>query len=173
MCDDLIQGQMVHQLLALMDQAPERWRKGVVVIRIGVNDVSTNRLDHVGPQWTRTGPDGQGRQLCQPLQAGSVDDSGAAPATRIVLVGLFDNSHWAPLTSQWQDAESMRQIAMGLKAFNGPLRQLAASHPSWLSLMTRPGSSQTGVAYRRWQTCLQDRDRGGSLAHAQYPRRQP
>lgn len=129
-CDDLIQGQMVHQLLALMDQAPERWRKGVVVIRIGVNDVSTRTALTT---WARNGQEpalmakvdncvNRYKQAVSMIQA-------QHPQTRIVLVGLFDNSHWAPLTSQWQDAESMRQIAMGLKAFNGPLRQLAASHP--------------------------------------------
>ncbi|HET8693917.1 MAG TPA: SGNH/GDSL hydrolase family protein [Aquabacterium sp.] len=127
-CDDLDQGQMTRQLVELMDQNPDRWRRGVVVIRIGVNDVGTRKDLAV---WAQNGQD--------PALMAKVDNCvkqyrnavqtihHAHPDTRIVLVGLFDNSNWAPLTDKWQDAQSMRNIAMGLAAFNAPLKQLAQS----------------------------------------------
>lgn len=127
-CDDLgPSGQMARQLVDLMNREPQRWAHGVVVIRIGTNDVGTRQALS---NWARNGQD--------PALMAKVDNCvkqykdavalihQSHPQTQIVVVGLFDNSNWAPLVDQWQDPTSMRHIAMGLAAFNDPLRQWAS-----------------------------------------------
>lgn len=126
-CNDLGPGQMAPQLVALMNQSPQQWARGVVVIRIGVNDVGTRQALTA---WAKNGQDPAllaqvSHCVSQYKQAVALIQQ-AHPQTKIVLVGLFDNSHWAPLIEKWQDPVSMRNIAAGLEAFNTPLKQMVA-----------------------------------------------
>lgn len=131
-CADLMTGdfRQAPRLVALMDRAPERWRQGVVVIRIGVIDV---------------GLDGSLQSLSRDPAAPDVVQAMAActdqilaavrlihrhhPETRIVLVGLFNNVHWPKYAERWQSAVELERIATGLGRFDAPLRALAAADP--------------------------------------------
>lgn len=129
-CSDLSQGHMRQQLIDLMNLDPARWRRGIVVIRMGVNDVGTRQAL---ARWAKNGEDPGLMSLvnqCVAEYKQVVSNIHQAhPETRIVLVGLFDNSNWAPLTEKWQDPISMRNIAEGLTAFNGPLKEMAQHDP--------------------------------------------
>lgn len=131
-CEDLTEGvfRQAPRLVAEMDGEPERWRDGVVVIRIGV---------------VSFGMDGSLEQLASdPLNSparhtidGCVSHIRAAvaliharhPQTRIVVVGILNNADWPPLFERWQSAAALANIGQGLDAFDTPLRQLAAADP--------------------------------------------
>ncbi|HYR25007.1 MAG TPA: SGNH/GDSL hydrolase family protein [Aquabacterium sp.] len=129
-CQDLGPGHMAQRLVTLMSQAPEYWARGVVVIRIGVNDVGTRAALN---EWAKDGP--------HPALEARVADCVAQyretvalirqthPGTRIMLVGLFNNSHWAPLIQKWQDPAALARIQAAIDTFNQPLQALAASDP--------------------------------------------
>lgn len=125
-CQDLSQGRMVKQLIDLMNEKPQRWRKGIVVIRIGVNDVGTRQALS---GWAQNGRDPKlvaQVQACIAQYKQAVTSIWQAhPQVRFVLVGLFDNSNWAPLIDKWQDPVALQNIATGLDAFNAPLKSFA------------------------------------------------
>lgn len=125
-CQDLSRARMVKQLIDLMNENPQRWQKGIVVIRIGVNDVGARQALSA---WAQNGQDpklmGQVQACVDQYKQAVASIWQVHPHVRFVLVGLFDNSNWAPLVDKWQDPVALQNIAMGLNAFNSPLKQFA------------------------------------------------
>ncbi|MDO9235411.1 MAG: SGNH/GDSL hydrolase family protein [Aquabacterium sp.] len=125
-CRDLSEGRMVKQLIDLMNENPQRWQKGIVVIRIGVNDVGTRQALTA---WAQNGRDpklmGRVQECIDQYKHAVTSIWQAHPQVRFVLVGLFDNSNWAPLIDNWQDPVDLQNIATGLNAFNAPLKSFA------------------------------------------------
>ena len=121
-------GRQAQRLLALMDRDPKRWRRGVVVIRIGVNDFGMDdglaRLasDPADPLAQRA----IGRCIEQVRSAVALLHERHAEL-RIVLVGIFDNSQWPPYLSRWQSARETGNIARGLSSYDSALMQIAAA----------------------------------------------
>lgn len=129
-CEALIAGSgaQAKQLLRLMDDDPRRWSRGFVVIRIGVNSFG---LDDSLEALSKD-PDAPAvatliaecvkhvRQAVSLIHA-------RHPATRIVLVGIFDNSHWPNYFDRWQSALALENIAKGLESFDGALRAWVAA----------------------------------------------
>lgn len=130
-CEDLLGGyREVPSLLAMMDTDPERWRGGVVVFRIGVNTFGT--MDALRAL-ARDPEDAQVRgdiDACVEALRESVARIHAGHAdTRIVLVGIFDNTHWARhLDEPWTPA-GLANVSQALDAFDAPLRALADADP--------------------------------------------
>ncbi|SOD50933.1 SGNH/GDSL hydrolase family protein [Pseudoxanthomonas wuyuanensis] len=131
-CESLMGGRIrqVPRLVRLMDQAPHRWREGVVLIRIGVNSFGTaDSLDRLA----RDPADG----AVQGVIAGCIRAAKASvetihrhhPETRIVLVGIFDNSHWTKYQDRWQSPRQLANIRQGLDAFDHALAQMAQPDP--------------------------------------------
>jgi len=135
-CDQLMHGRyrQASRLLAVMDQEPERWRNGVVLIRIGVNSFgnakSLERLarDPHSPEVGATIRDctASYQQAVELIRAHH-------PQTRFVLVGIFDNAQWAKLIDQWQSPTPLHNIFTGLQQFDSALRDLVATDPSHLA----------------------------------------
>jgi hypothetical protein len=128
-CEDLTQGAMrqVPRLLSLMTEAPEVWREGVVVVRIGVNNFgfesSLSRLaqDPDDPEIRRR------INACLEHIRNSVDMIHAVlPSTRFVLVGIFNNAHWPPNLGMWRSKREMHNIDTGLDRFDDALGAMAA-----------------------------------------------
>jgi hypothetical protein len=126
-CDDLMSGhRQVPALVAVMDEAPDRWRNGVVVIRIGVNTFGTR------PSLQQLADDPAGSPAADRV-AGCVKAVRAAvetihrrhPATRIVLVGVFDNTHWAQYLAHDWTAAALANIARGLDVYDTALLDMA------------------------------------------------
>lgn len=131
-CEALTEGprRQAQRLLAVMDEAPQRWRDGVVVVRIGTNSFGrVNSLDALArdprdPAVT-TLIDGcvdQVRQAVALIRA-------RHPQTRFVLVGIFNNAHWARFLGRWRDATALANIQAGLQRHDDGLRALAAAAP--------------------------------------------
>lgn len=116
----------VGRLLNTMSREPDRWQRGVVVIRMGTNDfgrqesleaLSRNPQDpqvlglidaclgHIGQAVSR-------------LQA-------VYPELRIVLVGIFNNSEWEKFHHLWRSPQAQSRIHQGLARFDDGLRRLA------------------------------------------------
>ncbi|QPC32949.1 SGNH/GDSL hydrolase family protein [Caldimonas thermodepolymerans] len=126
-CEDLLDGwRQTYALKQLMDEDPDRWARGVVVVRIGINsfgsEADLDRLAH-DPR----DPQVQAEVArCLDAIAASVDLIRAShPRTRFVLVGIFDNSRWARADVRWQDPVALHRIASGLDRFDDGLRRLA------------------------------------------------
>ena len=126
-CDALVRYRMAPRLVKLMDQAPQAWVNGIVVIRIGINDLGTREalqalsLDPMDRQVQAR----IAHCITQHTQAIELIHA-HHPHTRIVLVGLFDNVDWPPYEALWQTAQAQARIHQGLTVFNNALKQLAA-----------------------------------------------
>lgn len=120
--------RQVPRLLALMAEEPERWRRGVVVIRIGIVDLGGE------PQLERMAIDPDDAALVRTIEA-SVAEIAAAraairaahPHTRVVLVGLFDNAEAPSFLERWRSRSATVNRRAALDRFDAALRGLAAS----------------------------------------------
>lgn len=131
-CESLTTGpwRQVQRLVDVMDEQPKRWKSGVVVIRIGVNNF---------------GKDGD----LAPLSVNPDDPSVVAkmnecvghyraavkliherhPSTKIVLVGIYNNADWAPYHQRWQSSTEQSNLNRGLDHFDNALRSMAREDP--------------------------------------------
>lgn len=130
-CDGLMTGyRQVPALIARMDEDPAAWRKGVVVIRIGVNDFG------MAEQLDALARDPAAALAQAPIAAcvKAIGESVAAiharhPATRIVLVGVFDNAHWPRYLDRWRSPRQLANIERGLGVFDHALLRMAQADP--------------------------------------------
>lgn len=127
-CRHLVEGHaaQVPALRALIAADPQRWRRGIVVIRVGINDLGTREvLDRVAAG-DRIEADRR-IERCQQSTALAVDQLlGEQPGLRIVLIGLFDNAHWAPQHQRWQDPSALARLDAHAERFDAGLRRIAA-----------------------------------------------
>ena len=69
----------------------------------------------------------------------------------IYVVGIFDNTHWAPMISKWQDPIQLKKIRLVLNRFDNLLQGIVSQYPKtffvddrkWWS-MYFGGRSETG-----------------------------
>lgn len=131
-CTDLLEGswRQAPRLRQLMDAAPSRWTNGVVVIRIGVNSFGRQGdLDRLASDPADPGVQREIERCLHTIEASVSLIRAAHPAARFVLVGVFDNAHWAKYADRWHDPSALRNIAAGLDRFDEGLRRLAREHP--------------------------------------------
>lgn len=131
-CASLTEGatRQVQPLLHLMAQDAARWRRGVVVIRIGMVQMSAPdfldglALDPAAPAERRImeGCLAQVQQAVGMIRA-------AHPQTHIMLVGLFDDSNDPLNFDRWRSRAALDNIARGLDRYDTALRELAARTP--------------------------------------------
>jgi hypothetical protein len=129
-CSRLTEGSSAQlpSLLAVMRREPSRWRRGVVVIRIGINDLGTlEPMEH----FARHGLDDGAARL--------VDDCAGAvrravmgvrnehPDVRLVLVGVLNNADWPRWHWRWRSRGELSNIERVLDAYDASLRSLAAA----------------------------------------------
>lgn len=126
-CFDLLSGRVrqAQNLVALMDREPERWQRGVVVIRIGLNNwiglLDLQARDPDAPELR------EAIAYCSKEIGRTVDLIHAShPRTRILVVGLLNEADDPLLTDKWQSAQETANINTALAAFNDALRKIAA-----------------------------------------------
>lgn len=131
-CADLLEGvgRQAPRLVARMDEHPEAWRSGVVVIRIGINDLGTRE---VLDAFARDG-DSQGNRrtvdACVAHVRATVGRIAERhPETAILLVGVLDNVDWPRNLGRWQEPEARHRIASMLDRFDAGLRAIAGESP--------------------------------------------
>lgn len=131
-CDHLLNGprRQVPGLLAHMDRNAQRWRSGVVVIRIGINDLGdVGTLDALTANPYDAAVAAKSTACLQAVERSVEEIRSRHPETAILLVGLFNNVHWARNLDRWQDARALANIDAGLADFDNGLRRLAARTP--------------------------------------------
>ncbi|MGF6644746.1 hypothetical protein P3T17_002889 [Paraburkholderia sp. GAS82] len=116
------------RLVDLMDTEPQAWRGGIVLIRIGINDLGAQDiLDELSRDPNASRP-GAAINAC----IGAIAESVALirrkhPDTNIVLVGVLSNADWSIKFDNWQSAGQIANIDAGLDRFDNGLRKLAAA----------------------------------------------
>lgn len=131
-CSSLTTGpwRQTQRLVDVMDEQPERWASGVVVIRTGVNSFGKD-TDLAALAANPDDPAVTSRMAAcvrQVRAAVSLIHEGH-PSTRIVLVGIFNNAHWAPYLSRWQSGLEQANLERGLDHFDNALRSMASADP--------------------------------------------
>ena len=130
-CIDLTQGprRQAPRLVAVMDREPERWKRGVVVIRMGLNDWSSSL-------------DLQSREPESPklaeLTARCAKQIGAAiklihdahPSTRILVSGIANEADDAAQNKNWVSEAERSNIWKALDGFNAGIRKVAEGEPN-------------------------------------------
>lgn len=131
-CADLVEGpgRQAPRLAARIAVEPGAWRRGVVVIRIGINDLGTqDALD----AFAREGGSEANRarvDACLGFIEDAVRQVGdAQPEVHVLLVGVLDNVDWPRRRSEFADPAERRRIAAMLDRFDDGLREIAAASP--------------------------------------------
>jgi hypothetical protein len=129
-CKNIMGGRFrqAPRLVALMDQDPARWQRGVVVIAIGDNDYS-GFLD-------LQARDPNAPELRQVIGycAGEIGRAVALihashPSTRVLLVGLGNAADDPTNQDKLQSPEPLRNYRIALDAYNAAIRKVAADNP--------------------------------------------
>lgn len=117
------------RLVDLMNTEPQAWRDGIVLIRIGVNDIGGNDV-----------LDALSRDPAAPRPAALINACISAigetvglirkqhPDTYIALVGVLNNADWSVDFNNWQSAREIANINAGMDLFDNGLRKLAAEN---------------------------------------------
>lgn len=129
-CEQLTQGKFrqVPRLLALMDQEPGRWRRGVVVIRIGLGDWSAHLAEQArDPQAPAVR---EVTERCtQRIREAVRMVHAQHPDTRIVVVGASNEAADPLQFDRWQSARESNNIVIALDRFNAALRAVVEAEP--------------------------------------------
>lgn len=131
-CGDLMSHErgQARFLRVLMDRDPLRWNQGVVVIRLGGNSLSrASVLDKFAQDPEAPGPSATLQQCIGEIEAAVQFIHDRHPRTRVVLVGIFDNSHWARYRDRWHSPEPLRNISRALDRYDQALAAMAAADP--------------------------------------------
>lgn len=129
-CKNLMGGRFrqAPRLVALMDEAPERWQRGIVVIRIGLNNwgglLDLQARDPQAPEL----------HAATAFCAGEIGKAVALihashPSTRVLLVGIGNEADDPANFEHWQSAHETANIARALDGFNAAIRQIGAGDP--------------------------------------------
>ena len=144
-CEHLM-GNRIRQaprLVALMNKQPERWRGGVVVIRIGSNDF-TPHVDLAAKDPSAPALRAVAEHCAREIGRAVALIHGAHPAARIVLVGLSGEADDPLYVDRWQTAEETANFRAALALVNGAIRGIGAGDPriafadfgAWLAALT-------------------------------------
>jgi len=134
-CENLTTGRsrQTQHLVYLMDQDTDAWAAGVVTIRIGINSIGVHESL---ARFARNGLTAETQQEasdCAAYVRESVKLIRANhPTTRIVLIGVLDNSDFIPWITHWQKPRELQNISAVLDVYDAILKQLAAADPNIL-----------------------------------------
>lgn len=121
------ESNQTQHLLRLVSRDETGWKKGIVLIRIGINDLGRQGfLD-------RAAADGLSETVLAAINAcGKAIETSVRiigqqqPGLYIVLVGILNNSDWPPYFEHWQSSTAQANIHSALDLFDERLRKLAA-----------------------------------------------
>ena len=128
-CDTLMEGMSreAPRLLNLMDKDPLTWRRGVVVVRMGVNSFGLfESLDLLARDSKAPPVLSEIGRCIEYIRAAVALIHSRHPATRFVLVGIFDNTHWPCYFEHWQNPQAISNISAGLDVFDQALKAMVA-----------------------------------------------
>jgi hypothetical protein len=127
-CEHLVSplGQL-RNLRLLLERAPERWARGALIIRIGINDIGTAEV----LAQAAAGEAASGDQLVDHCVASIErvvrEARATVPGIAVVLVGIADNTNWPPNLAKWTSEREMTGIRRLLDRYDDGLRRIAAA----------------------------------------------
>lgn len=129
-CTDLMRGRFrqAPRLVALMNKQPDRWARGVVVIRMGLNDwkgmLDVQARDPSAPELNAA------INFCAAEVSAAIQLIHAAyPSTSILLVGIGNEADDPSQLDHYRTASDTANLAKALGRFNGALEQLTRGDP--------------------------------------------
>ncbi|RZL48205.1 MAG: SGNH/GDSL hydrolase family protein [Variovorax sp.] len=132
-CSHLTDGtqRQAQRLAALMAGDAERWRRGVVVIRIGLNDWAGLMDAQARTPDAADAPETRDTiARCTGHMAEAIRQVRAVqPDVRIVLVGVANEAADPETFGQWNSRAEMSRIDAALKRFNEAIETLAEATP--------------------------------------------
>ena len=128
-CADLSEGhaRQTNRLLAVMDETTARWRNGVVVIRIGINDLGHGA--HLAEFAVESDSLRQRARVdaCLTQVRSAVDlISSRHPQVAFLLVGVLNNADTPTSIGRWKTLEERQNIARVLDRYDAGLRLIAS-----------------------------------------------
>lgn len=130
MCNNLMESRnrQAPRLVELMGQEPERWKRGVVVIRIGLNNWSGSL------EQQSLDPRAASLRATIDYCAGEIGKAIALihashPMTRVLVVGLANEADDPEEFGRFQSAAATANLRIALDDFNAALRQLTVGDP--------------------------------------------
>ncbi|MEW4366714.1 SGNH/GDSL hydrolase family protein [Aliikangiella maris] len=130
-CADLLTGRFPQtpQLISLMDQTPQIWQKGVVIIRIGINTFGKkSALTRYAAQGLTKQTKQDIKQCIDVIQQSVASIHQHHPQVKILLVGIFNNAHWVPNFDLFQSATELAKIDRVYDQFDNHLIEIANNH---------------------------------------------
>jgi hypothetical protein len=131
-CRDLNRGPLrqMPRLLSVMRHEPERWRRGVVVLRIGIVELGGSEV------LERMARHPQAPELVALVDRclGEIAQAVATlrrehAETALILVGILDNADHPPKLDLWRDPQQLANIRAVLDRFDEGLRSICARDP--------------------------------------------
>lgn len=157
-CGDLLGGwREADSLLDVIHEDMDRWRQGIVVVRIGVNSFATAAsLDKLARDPSAPDVIAMIDACVSDIRTTVARIHALQPHLRIVLVGIFDEAHWTKYLDRWQTAAEIANIDAGLDAFDDALRSIASHDPriaffddrAWFQRLWGGRDAQGVPAYR-------------------------
>ncbi len=146
-CDDLVSGvfRQAPRLAELIRQEPSMWNRGVVLIRIGINDIGTFPMldlmsgNPLAPEVIARSNNCKSRiqQAVQLLQS-------VQPALRFMVVSPFNDNNDPNNNASWNSAKTQVNLARGFALLVDDLRSMSAVDPRIRFLTTASGFDRTG-----------------------------
>ncbi len=130
-CGNLMSGRFrqAPRLVQLMDAEPARWQRGVVVVRMGLNDWAAH-LDTLAENPAAASVvDVTARCTDQIREVVSLIHA-RHPATKILIVGIANEADDPAFVDRFGTARESANIDKALGEFNGALRKLAGTTPN-------------------------------------------
>lgn len=130
-CEQLMvtRRRQIPRLVRMMDEDPQRWQRGVVVIRIGLANLA-RVIDIQAATPDAPAVHAQLQGCFQRFRESITLIRRRHPETHIVLVGLFEDSHDAANLDRWQSAREISNIARMFDMFDDGLRTIVAQVPN-------------------------------------------
>ncbi|AMM25475.1 SGNH/GDSL hydrolase family protein [Variovorax sp. PAMC 28711] len=127
-CANLMAGrfQQAPRLLALMDTEADRWKRGVVVIRMGLNDWA-GQLDVIAQDPAAPGVRDVTARCTRAIRETVALIHATHPETKVLVVGIVNEADDPGYVDRFGTARESANIDKALNDFNGSLRALAES----------------------------------------------
>jgi hypothetical protein len=139
-CDSLAgyNGRLVRRLLALMDSDPAPWRRGVVVLALGVNDFGhADDLDRLAQNPSDPLVVGKIKNCLTQIEWAVRQVHSRHPSTRWILVGIVGDVVDPSNFARWQSAAAITNIDAGFDLFDHGLQSLASTQPNMVFVSLR------------------------------------
>ncbi len=122
-------GQVAQLAAAITDDAAA-WAGGIVLIRIGINDLGgADALEAVAAHGLSARDQAAIGGCVAAVRDAVTRLRAVQPALRFLLVGIADNANWPPNLGRFRGAEAMRHLAAYHDAYDDGVRGIVAATP--------------------------------------------